>query len=228
MFDQYTDHFGGCRTVQSESQCGDFVVQSLGFIKDKGVVDYEGVEDYFIQDKHILEYIAEFQCLACEDGNGKIKRSRNHEQKARSELDYPLIIISENCGKVVNDFGVLFCRGVVDDLQEHVEYAFVTYENTWFNLHCRHFDDSHELIIYGIQGSDDALAAMLFDIGVGPEQFSFANQEILDGPCRLFRLDDNSNEFLMAEYDFRLSALLAKLHYESLGHKQTYFIKNGL
>lgn len=41
----------------------------------------------------------------------------------------------------------------------------------------------------------------------------------------LYRQDDNSNRFHMMNYQFHVDALFAAMEFESLGHKQTYWVE---
>ncbi|MFC5302844.1 hypothetical protein [Azospira restricta] len=44
----------------------------------------------------------------------------------------------------------------------------------------------------------------------------------------LYRLDDNNNRFLMSYFSDRYRAEVLAQHYESLGHKQTYYVERAL
>ena len=203
MREHHAEYYPGCMNILSERKSGNFIVQSLTFIKDKGVAGYEETEEYFIRDEDIQEYIAELACVDCKDSNGKIKRTRAHQITLIKDVSYPLVCIDSTDGRIIQRFGVFFLRGIIDDLAEHVEFASIKYEDVTFFLDFRCSAKEYQFTIHGFKGSDEQFANMLLDLNISFEDFSFVNDYALVGKTELWRLDDNGNEFLMSEYSFQ-------------------------
>ena len=223
---KFAEYYPGCMSILAERKEGDFIVQSLVFIKDKGIVNYESADDFFLRDEDIQEYIATLRSIDCTEKNGKIERVRFHQIMPRKGSDYPLVCLNPVGGEIIKKFGVFFSRVVVDDLAEHVGYASVKYENANFYLQHRYDSKEYQFTIFGFKGSDKQLANMLFDLGISFNELSFVNEYTLLKKTELWRLDDNANEFLISEFDFEIEAELSRRKLEDKGHKQTYFLRS--
>ena len=226
MREHYAEYHPGCMKILAESKSGNFIVQSLAFINDKGIVKYENSDEYFIRDEDIQEFIFELKSIDCTEQNGNIKRLRAHQVTPIKEMDYPLVCISCADGEVIKIFGVFFTRGIVDDLAEHTEYADVEYNGAYFYLQYSHRPKEHQFTIFGIKKSDSQLSNMLFDLDIKFENLSFVNDHALVGSTELWRQDDNGNAFLVSDLGFELEAELCKRKFEEKGHKQIYFLKS--
>jgi hypothetical protein len=63
---------------------------------------------------------------------------------------------------------------------------------------------------------------------IDPGQLLWCNSDLEAREWALFRLDDNNNRFLMSYFGSRERAELVAQHYETLGHKQTYYVERAL
>lgn len=225
MTTKYATQYPGCIQFHTESKQGGFIIQSLCFIKSKGLADYESDEQYFLRNEDFEEYIAELKHIDCSERNGKIERVRHHQVSPVKEINYPLICLDPRKSKVLDRFKIFSARGVVDDLALPTEYCSIYYDASYFYMTYSHSLKEYNFSISGFQGNDLSLFGLLVALGIQSSDVTFYNNVGLKGPSELWRLDDNGNEFMISEYETELEAMLMRKEYEDKGHKQTYFTK---
>ena len=133
MNKEYATQYPGCISFHTETKTGHFIVYSLSFIKHQGISKYEDPNEYFLRDSDIKEYIADLNQVDGNESFGKIKRLRGHQIVPRKDT-YPLICLDCEDDGFIQQCGVFFQRGIVDDLAEHTEFATINYDGSLFSI----------------------------------------------------------------------------------------------
>lgn len=129
--------------------------------------------------------------------------------------------------------GLAFSR-VQDELGGE-EVAVATIEGNTVLFHARPKDSfsPEQLKFVSVTARGDAqdLSALLGHVleiaSISPAQLLWCQPNLGPRAWALYRLDDNNNRFLMSYFRDCESAERLAQHYESLGHKQTYYVERA-
>ncbi|WP_287358479.1 hypothetical protein [Moorena sp. SIO3B2] len=217
--------FPGCMSFGMKNRFAEFVMFALFCINEVGVGKFDSPGEQFIRDVDLEEYLACLNEEDCTERSGNIVRLRPHQIQPVKKVYNTIVGIDCGNGQLLKDIGVFLNRGYFLDLNDYREDALVEYCGSHFVLSYSHNINNNDLYIEGFEGEKEKVAKLLVELNILPNMIKWVNDLIDNEVCRLCRVDDNNNTFVMKTFSSYIEAEIERYSYQKKGHKQTYYLE---
>lgn len=157
---------------------------------------------------------------------------RQIPESSWGEIAYPvaICILPQTHEEFAKKWGIAF-TAFDDDGLGVCHFSVLELEGTkyWANAHPQGPPEAQLLTLKVLSTTPDsriALVSLLQALSLQEQQLPWINPDLGPADWKLFRLDDNGNDFLMESFLTEFSANWVRRKYEAKGHKQLYFVRH--